>query len=167
MWTRAILNRVLVIMTSIPDEVVEEYRKYIFDVKDVSEMNQSKAKELGEQRKTFLKSTGKSLGISAKKLEKDIGKLIKKSKPKPEPKLKPKPKPEEVPMEEEQPEVEASSTTLKRELKPPEENTGRGGYYINSPELLKGHLDCTGNKWRTRFPVSFRLELVDFDRCLA
>ena len=150
-------------MMGIPVEVIEEYKSYLFDKKaGLSAEEQEKAKELGEKRKAFLKATAKTLGLSAKKLEKDIGKLIKKEKPKPKdsesskkPKAKGKPKAEHTAEEEEQeePEVEASSTTLKRELKPPNENTGRGGYYVNSPDLLQAHLKATGGNWQTRFPV--------------
>ena len=148
----------------IPVEVVEEYKTYIFDKKDgLTAEEQDHAKVLGEKRKAFLKATAKSLGLSAKKLEKDIGKLIKKDKSKSNPKPKAKPKAKAKSAEtatskaeekdEEEPEVEASSTTLKRELKPPHENIGRGGYYVNTPELLQAHLKATGNRWQTRFPV--------------
>lgn len=115
------------------------------------------AKELGEKRKTFLKATAKELGISAQKLEKSIGKAIKKKAPKVKLKAASKPKKEKKKDENDEPEVEASSTTLARELLPPEKNTGRGGYYVNRPEVLEKHLKETKGMWRTRFPVSFIL----------
>ena len=112
------------------------------------------ARELGEKRKQFLKLKAKELGISAQKLEKNIGKALKKINAASLPKVKPpKPAKESKKSENEDEVVESSSTTLDRELLPPEKNVGRGGYYVNSKSILEAHLKATGGKWRTRFPV--------------
>mmetsp|Transcript_19945 Transcript_19945/g.25893 ORF Transcript_19945/g.25893 Transcript_19945/m.25893 type:complete len:698 (+) Transcript_19945:270-2363(+) len=142
---------------AIPPEVVEEYKQYTSDNKaqNLSEEEKNHLKELGEKRKAFLKVKAKELGISAGKLEKQIGKVLKKQQAKSAP-PKPKVKKEKAKVKDEEKdpdmEVEASTTTLERELKPPSENTGRGGYYVNSDETLSRHLETTGGKWMTRFP---------------
>ena len=76
---------------AIPPEIVEEYEKYTTSNKgqNLSEEEQNALKELGEKRKNFLKVKAKELGISAGKLEKQIGKLLKKKAAKSAP---PKPK---------------------------------------------------------------------------
>eukprot|EP00924_Labyrinthula_sp_SR-Ha-C_P008418 maker-scaffold_11-snap-gene-12.13-mRNA-1 protein AED:0.10 eAED:0.10 QI:19/1/1/1/1/1/2/25/710 len=114
------------------------------------------AKELAAKRKAFLKEKAKELNMSAQKLEKNITKQLKKQKNNNKPKIKEKNNTKlakSVSKEEnEEEKEETSSTTLQRELKPPTENVGRGGYYVNSPEILKKHLNSTGSNWRTRFP---------------
>uniref|UniRef100_A0A7S3PCJ7 glutamine--tRNA ligase n=1 Tax=Aplanochytrium stocchinoi TaxID=215587 RepID=A0A7S3PCJ7_9STRA len=146
---------------AVPPEVVEEYKTYITENKKnvLSEAEQEALKELGEKRKAFLKAKAEELGMSAGKLEKAIGKLLKKTAAKQHAKAKaavkkPKDSPSSAGKRKEENEevVESQTTTLERELRPPEENKGRGGYYVNSEEILMKHLEATGGKWMTRFP---------------
>lgn len=153
----------LVEAMAITQAYVDEYKSYLFEKKAaLTTTEQETAKQLGEKRKAFLKRAAKELGTTAKKLEKDIGKLLKKEQPKPTktPYVNKEKSPSTIAERDEfmtsldEDKIESSSTTLKRELKPPTENVGRGGYYVNSKDILEKHVSETKGRWMTRFPVS-------------
>jgi|GEM_PF-83806 len=133
------------------EELVEQYQLLCID-KPTTEEEKQRATVLSAERKVFLEDKSKSLGYkSANELKKELEKILKKREPKKEKKkaVPSKVEKESVVEEEVHEEVE---DTLRRVLGEPQDNLGRGDYYVNDPEILQSHLDKTGGKYQLRFP---------------
>jgi len=151
----------------VDDALLDAYAALFPASRPKTEEEKAASQELSAKRKAFVAAAAVKLGIEKPgTLQREMDKALKKREKKLEKaQAPPKAPKKKVDAPKEASNASAATTSgeegengmdldeqMRRTLLAPQENHGRGAFYVNSDETLKTHLAATGGKWQLRFP---------------